>query len=406
MTHTVQPLPTQFPLRPSPELDSPPSIDALSDLGDNDSHEYDVYPLDEDMPAEYSSEIDDDDGSQSVWVDSPDEAESSILESSVNVEEISSQVELESNNNDSDNDSADDTCIPLVQPQAKMSSGDLEPLNLAFASWSWTHGISFDAFYNLQQLLHSEMIHQQLPLLHTFKGVREQVSKFLRLCPLHTIRIHLKTSKLPTRTRNSARVHRVSAALIAKNTLSTLFYHQIHDLLYRVLSNPKLKSQMYNEQYTTIHSPSSAPWHRYAWRSSYTLSKGPDPPQINGNTVYPGRFVLFSQKALQQDKNLERVKSFDLHCLLKNSTTLRIGHVCSVVRRANVEYHLALACEVDPIVTYDELPSHLQTESRSALTPNGATQCFMADFEWNKPLINFEELESTFDGTSDLILSL
>jgi len=379
-------------------------MEAVSDPGDGDSDEYAVYPLDEDVPADYSSNIDDD-GSQSVWVDSPDEAESSIPEPSVNVDGSSSQVETESNNG-SDMDSADDTSIPLVQPHAKTSSGDLEPLNLAFASWSWTHGISFDAFHNLQQLLHSEMMQLPLPLLRTLKGVREQVTKFLRLCPLQTIRINLKTSKLPTRTRNSARVNRVSTALIAKNTLSTLFYHQIHDLLYRVLSNPHLKSKIYNEQYTTIHSPSSAPWHGYAWRSSYTLSKGPDPPQINGNTVYPGRFVLFPQKALLQDGNLQRIKSFDLSFLLKNSARLRIGRVCSVVRRENIQYHLALACEVDPILTYDELPNHLQTEARSALTANGAKQCFMADFEWNKPVINFEDLESTFDGISHLILPL
>jgi hypothetical protein len=244
--------PGPFPLKSSSPVDvfpvpSDSVFEPSSDENEDDSDEYAMYPMHEDVPVDYLSDVYDDDESQSIFVNSPDEVESSIRESPFEDDDSSSEVSIHDDNN------LIDDVIPLVQPLPTSSSGTLEPLNLAFATWSWTHGISYDGFHNLQQLLHSGMIDQALPLLCSLKGVREQVMKFLRLCPLQSIRIKLKVSKLSTHTRNSTRVNKTSTALISTNAWSTHFYHQIRDLLYRVLSNPQLKSRIYNEQFSTIH---------------------------------------------------------------------------------------------------------------------------------------------------------
>jgi hypothetical protein len=141
-----------------------------------------------------------------LWI-AANEAEPSIFESSF--KEPASLFESEISGDEEN--SIDDNSIPLVQPLPRAWFGFLGPMNLAFArSRPWTHGISFDAFHHLPNLLHFDMIQQQLPLLHSLKGVREQVLRFLQLCPLQTIRMNLKVAKLPVRTRNLTRMSKTT----------------------------------------------------------------------------------------------------------------------------------------------------------------------------------------------------
>ena len=288
--------------------------------------------------------------------------------------------------------STEDTCGYTSVGQ---TNNTLEPLNLAFASWSWTHGVSVEAFFSLQQLLHSELAGSCHGLLRSLPGVRKHVLKFLRLTPIHTLSILLKVSKLSSNTRQTNNLNRRRTPIVAKNAKSTLYYHKIRDLIYRVLSNPSLKDSIYQERFVTLDTSSSAPWQGFAWRSSFTLSKGRNPLLIGGKVLYPGCFILFPHNVLKNETNSLKMDQLELRALSVVSSKTRIGKVCSVVRAADDERP---ACEVDPIIRYEELPSDLQLEARRTRTERGAVQVFLVDTEWEKPIIKVSEIHSIFAG--------
>jgi nicotinate-nucleotide pyrophosphorylase len=103
-------------------------------------------------------------------------------------------------------------------------NGVLSAINLAFASWSWTHGISIEAYNSLQQLLHSDIIVPLDGLLHSLHGVRKHVLRFLQLSAIHTLSIKLKASKLPSRTsRSRSDAPQATVATYAKSTLFAVY---------------------------------------------------------------------------------------------------------------------------------------------------------------------------------------
>jgi hypothetical protein len=91
----------------------------------------------------------------------------------------------------------DDNNIRIIIPDSQ--DKELETLNFAFASWSWTHGVSIDTFDTLQQLLHSNLIETPLDsLFYSLKGIQRNVLRFLHVARIRTLSIRLKTAKLPT----------------------------------------------------------------------------------------------------------------------------------------------------------------------------------------------------------------
>lgn len=138
-----------------PSVDELLGISAEYDSSDADSvatgseesalDEYEVYPIEEELPSNVmSSDSDSDSESSSSAID----------------EDIYPLYPAES--------------APSIIHSALPSEPEsiLEPLNLAFASWIWTHGISVEAFNGLQQLLHSDLFDTTLPFLRSSKGIR------------------------------------------------------------------------------------------------------------------------------------------------------------------------------------------------------------------------------------------
>jgi len=189
-----------------------------------------------------------------------------------------SDARSDSGNSDEDAENPSQDINQSFQLEASLFERDdarLEPMNFAFASWSWTHGVSFESFNSLQQLLHSNFLECPLdPLLYSLKGVRNHVLRFMRLSPVYTLPIRLKTSKIPTKRRNNRRIATQAAVIRAESAQSTLYYHQVRDLIIRVLANPSLLNESFLDQFTTLHQPASAPWHGFAWRSSSVKGYG------------------------------------------------------------------------------------------------------------------------------------
>jgi uncharacterized protein YerC len=341
------------------------------DSQSNDDYGYlDVYPLDEECPLQHTlgSDINEDSETDTDATSDHEEAESTNIPSEP---------------------SRTRSIIPLDR-----DSGELNPLNLAFASWSWTHGISIEAYNSLQQLLHSDIVVPLDSLLHSLHGVRKHVLNFLQLSPIHTLPIRLKVAKLVTQTRKSRSINSRIEASVATYSKSTLYYHKVSDILMRVIANPTVFKELWLHQYTTLYQPQSAPWLGFLWRSSYTLSKGIDPPMIGNNILYPGCFVTVSQRVFLNNRNKSKVKSFDVRALWSDAQIQRFARISSVTRSPEG----VLECEVDPLLKYHELPLELQIASRRNRTVDNAIQLFMADFEWDKPVVVFDDITTITNG--------
>lgn len=153
---------------------------------------------------------------------------------------------------------------------------------------------------------------------------------------------------------------------------------------------------MFLDQYTTINLPASAPRHGFAWRSSYTLMKGVHPVRIAGKVLYPGCFVTIPHHELLTERNAGKIEQFDLRSLTSPKNINRIVRICSIVRD-DCSDSQRLICEVEPVLQFSELPSDLRTPERESLY-NGATRLFLADFEWNKPLVDVDKIVEILDG--------
>ena len=208
---------------------------------------------------------------------------------------------------------------------------------------------------------------------------------------------------MPTGRRNQRRMQRNTAAAINSNKIAShLHSHRIKDLLYRVLANPCLDNQMFVDRYTSIGNPASDPWHGYAWRTSYTMTRGPDPPCVGIHVLYPGCFILLSPTVLFQETNAAKVRAFNLPSQLSASSgntrpRACMARVCSVIRSSDSDQ---LQCEFDPIVSFGDLPRFLQTDARKRKTKHGAEQLFLVDYELDKPTIDLEEIISIIDSKS------
>jgi hypothetical protein len=131
------------PLPVSSEHDSSDAECVVTDSEESAMDEYDVYPVEDELPSNVMS-----------------------------------------SDSDSEASDVDEGLYPLSSAESAPSesivrsslSGEpestLEPLNLAFATWCWTHGISVDAFNSLQQLLHSDLFDTVSPFLRSSKGIR------------------------------------------------------------------------------------------------------------------------------------------------------------------------------------------------------------------------------------------
>lgn len=340
-----------------------------ADPSSEDIDPYALYAFDEDMPAINELHISD-----------------------IRSDNSNSDEDTEISSEDIDRSSS------LGAPVFERDNARLEPMNFAFASWSWTHGVSVESFNSLQQLLHSNFLECPFDsLLYSLKGVRNHVLRFMRLSPMFTMSIRLKTSKLPTKRRNNRRIATQAAVIRAESAQSTLYYHQVRDLIIRVIANPSLLNNMFLHQFTSLHQPASAPWHGFTWRSSYTLSRSANPPTIRGKVLFPGCFVRFRQHRLLSDANIRRLKAFEIRSLWRQSDQMRVVRVCSVVRSEETG---ALECEVDPVIGYDELPFEFQTDDRQLQTDHGGEKRFMLDFSWDKlvvPVSYFIEILSGED---------
>jgi hypothetical protein len=341
-----------------------------------------------------------DGASNSGWISSSDADSIDALRETVYVEDYalpsdfrSSSLDDKSTSSDSDTDEQQYmSTMASSQFSEDTSSGSLEVLNVAVATWTWTHGVDVAAFDTLQLLLHSDLVPPFTGLLRSLKGVRNQVLRFLKLIPVRKLSINLKTEKLPTLNRL---VRHKMRPTLASQTKSTLYYHSVTDLIHRVLSNPLLAGGFYQSRYQTLTRSTSAPWEGFAWRSSYTLSKGPDPPTVGDKVLFPGQFISFPQRILHNTRNAARVKAFDLRLLRSTANTVRWAKVCSVVRAADMS---TLECEVEPVLKYMELPEDLQSQEWVTRTHAGAEQRFVADFGWDKPVVQQQEIIQILDG--------
>jgi hypothetical protein len=75
----------------------------------------------------------------------------------------------------------------------------------------------------------------------------------------------------------------------------------------------------------------------------------------------------------------------------------RFARVCSVVRSSTRKNQLE--CEIDPLLHYKELPRYLQSASKDEKTSRGAAQLYLADFDYDKPVVAFDQIQEIVDGT-------
>lgn len=168
-------------------------------------------------------------------------------------------------------------------------------------------------------------------LLQSLKGVYQHVSYFLLLAPVSTVDVSLKVSKLLTQKCNA---RRTLTTVLTQTIATKVYFYRIRDLLFRVLSNLTLRDKMFLNQFTSIHQPASAPWYDFTWRSSYTLSKGPQPPRVDGIILYPRCFIMFEQQSLLTEANILRLRGLEIPSIVRQ-LGIRIGRVCSIFDAAS-----------------------------------------------------------------------
>jgi hypothetical protein len=123
---------------------------------------------------------------------------------------------------------------------------------------------------------------------------------------------------------------------------------------------------------------------------------------VHDELLFAGRFITFPQPLLLNPRNRGIITDFDLQSLLFSSNTVWIGKVCSVVKSSEDG---SLECDVDPLLEYKDLPYEFRTDERQRLTEDRATQLFLAEFEYKKPVISINEIHTVANGISWILIS-